>query len=167
MDAVDHLAQLGHRRIGFFNSGVMRQNGYGPAVRAALGFEQARKKYPIELLEFEMDNTPEAIAAVFQSKLSAVILGTHLELSSISFIRELHHRGCHIPEDLSIMWLQADESARNLIRPVTSITFDIDMAADWAAKALINQLEGRATEVEQIVLPPQLIVRESTLPPAR
>ncbi len=162
MEAVDHLAQLGHRRIGFFNSGVMRQNGYGPAVRAALGFEQARKEHPIELLEFEMDNTQEAIAAVFQSKLSAVIVGTHAELSLSSFIREFYHRGCRIPEDLSIMWLQADEIATNLIRPVTSITFDIDMAADWAAKALIDLLEGRSTDVEQIVLPPQIIVREST-----
>jgi DNA-binding LacI/PurR family transcriptional regulator len=49
---------------------------------------------------------------------------------------------------------------------MTSITFDIDTAADWAAKALINQLEGRSTGAEQVILPPQLIVRESTLPHA-
>jgi DNA-binding LacI/PurR family transcriptional regulator len=164
--AVDHLVELGHRRIAFFNSGALHQDGYGPAVRAELGYERAREKYPIELLHFEMENTQESVAAVFESKVSAVVLGTHCELSIPEFLRAVQHRGYGIPEDLSIVCLQADDIAKNLIRPMTSITFDIDTAADWAAKTLINRLEGRATDVDQVILPPQLVIRESTLPRA-
>ena len=164
VEAVGHLVQLGHRRIGFFNSGGLRQNGYGPAARSALGYERARETYPIELLQFEMDNTQEAVAAVSQSRVSAVVMGTHTELSLPDFLRAIQNQGRRIPEDLSIVCLQADDIAKNLIRPMTTITFDIDTAADWAAKALIDRLEGRSTEVEQIVLPPKLIVRDSTLP---
>src|SRR5258706_4602502 len=62
--AVEHLAQLGHQRIGFFNSGKLRQNGYGPAVRAALGYERASEIYTVEPQYFEMENTQEAVAAI-------------------------------------------------------------------------------------------------------
>jgi len=161
--AVEHLAQLGHQRIGFFNSAALRQEGYGPAVRAALGYERAREKHSTEILSFEMENTQEAVEAVFESKLSAVVLGSHCELSRPEFLRAVQHRGYRVPEDLSVVCLQGDDIAKNLIRPLTSITFDIDTAADWAAKALINHLEGQSTDVEQIILPPQLIIRESTI----
>jgi DNA-binding LacI/PurR family transcriptional regulator len=45
---------------------------------------------------------------------------------------------------------------------MTSVNFDINAAADRAAKMLIDQLEGRSSEVEQVVLAPQLVIREST-----
>ena len=162
--AVDHLVQLGHRRIGFFNSGELLRAGYGPAVRSNLGYERAQATYNIELQRFESENTEESVAAVLQSNVSGVVMATHSELSLPDFLRRVQQRGYRVPDDLSIVCLQADDIAKNLIRPMTSITFDIDTAADWAARALINQLEGRSTDVEQKLLPPQLIVRESTLP---
>jgi DNA-binding LacI/PurR family transcriptional regulator len=164
--AADHLVQLGHRRIGFFNSGTLLQVGYGPAVRAHLGYQQARAKYSGDLLHFELDNTEEAVEAALQANVTAVVMGTHFELSLPDFLRSVRQRGYRVPEDISVVCLQSDDIARNLIRPMTSITFDIDTAADWAARALINQLEGRSIEVEQKVLPPQLVVRDSTLPRA-
>jgi DNA-binding LacI/PurR family transcriptional regulator len=60
--------------------------------------------------------------------------------------------------------LQADEIAKNLICPMTSVTFDITTAANRAAQMLIDWLEGRSIEIEQVVLPPQLVIRESTAP---
>jgi DNA-binding LacI/PurR family transcriptional regulator len=165
--AVDHLVEFGHRRIGFFYSGALRQEGYGPAVRAFYGYEQARKKHPIELLPFEMGYTQEAVEALLDAKVSAIVLGTqHSELSLPVFLREIQLRGYRIPEDISVVCLHADDIAKNLIRPLTTVTFDINTAADWAAKTLINQLEGRSTEIEQVLLPPQLIIRESTMPDA-
>ncbi len=161
--AVDHLLQLGHQRIGFFNSGQLHQDGYGPAVRAALGYEQAREAYPVTLQRFEMENTQEAVAAVLESGVSAVILGNQSGLSIPEFLRAVQHRGSRIPEDLSVICLQDDAIAQNMLRPLTSIIFDINTAADWAAKTLIDHLEGRSNDVEQVILPPQLIIRESTV----
>ncbi len=161
--AVDHLVGLGHQRIGFFNSGKLYQDGYGPAVRCALGYERAREAYPVELRHFEMDNTQEAAAAVLKSKVSAVILGIQSGLSIPESLRAVQHLGRRIPEDLSVICLQGDAIAKNLLRPLTSITFDIDMAADWATNSLINRLEGRYSDVEQVILPPKLNIRESTL----
>jgi len=161
--AVDHLVGLGHQRIGFFNSGKLYQDGYGPAVRCALGYERASEAHPVELRHFEMDNIQEAAAVILESKVSAVILGIQSGLPIPEFLRAVQHLGRRIPEDLSVICLQDDAIAKNMLRPLTSITFDINMAADWAANTLINRLEGRYSEVEQVILPPQLNIRESTL----
>ena len=161
--AMEHLVGLGHQRIGVFNSGKLYQDGYGPAVRCALGYKQASEAYPVELRHFEMDNTQEAAAAVLESSVSAVILGIQSGLPVPEFLRAVQHLGKRIPEDVSIICLQDDPTAKNMLRPLTSITFDINMAADWAANTLINRLEGRYSEVEQVILPPQLNIRESTL----
>ena len=163
---VDHLVQLGHQRIGFFNSGKLHRDGYGPAVRTALGFERARESYPVELRYFEMENTQEAVAAVLDSGVSAAILGFQSGISIPEFLRAVQQCGSRVPEDLSIVCLEDESIAENMLHPLTSVSFDINAAAEWAAKTLINQLEGRSTDVEQVILPPQLIVRESTMPRA-
>jgi len=162
--AVEHLMQIGHERIGFFNSGKLRQNGYGPAARAALGYERAGALNPVELRYFEMEHTQEAVAAIQESGVTAIIVGTQSGLSIPELLRAIQWQGKRIPEDLSVVCLEDEALAENMLRPLTSITFDINTAADWAAKTLINKLEGRQTDVEQVILPPKLIVRDSTMP---
>lgn len=164
--AVDHLVELGHQRIAFFNSDTLQQQGYGPAVRAFYGYERALEKHRIDLLHFDAEAMPERILALLESNASAVIIGVQ-SFSIPEFLRTVQRQGYRIPEDLSIICLQADEIAKNLIRPMTSISFDINAAADQAAKMLIDKLEGKSDEIDQVVLPPQLIIRESTMLLAR
>jgi DNA-binding LacI/PurR family transcriptional regulator len=159
--ATNHLVNLGHRRIAFLNSGFLRQEGYGPAVRAYLGYERACEKHGIELLNLEVETLPETTSALVEANVSAAIIAVH-SIPMPELLRAIWQQGYQIPQDLSIVCLQADEIAKNLILPMTSISFDITTAANQAAKMLIDQLEGRSSEVEQIVLPPQLIVRKST-----
>ena len=161
--AADHLLELGHQRIAFLNSGKLRQEGYGPAVRAFLGYKHVREKHRVGLLDVEVETIPEIVSALQEANVSAVILGVH-SVAIPELMRALWLAGYRIPEDLSIVGLQADEIAKNLICPMTSVTFDIIDAANRASKMLIDWLEGRSTEIEQVVLPPQLIIRESTIP---
>lgn len=159
--AVDHLVELNHRRIAVFNSGTLRQEGYGPAVRSFNGYERALEKHRIDLLLFEAETLPEAVSALTESNVTAAIFAVYT-LPITEILRPVLQQGCRVPKDLSIICLQADEIAKNLIHPMTSISFDIDTAADRAAKMLINRLEERSGEIEQVVLPPRLIIREST-----
>jgi DNA-binding LacI/PurR family transcriptional regulator len=159
--AVDHLVELNHRRIAVFNSGMLRQEGYGPAVRSFYGMERALEKHSIDLLLFETETLPEAVSALIESNVTAAIFAVST-LPMTEVLRPVIQQGYRVPEDLSIVCLQGDEVAKNLIHPMTSVSFDINAAADQAAKMLIDQLEGRSSEVEQLVLSPQLIIREST-----
>jgi DNA-binding LacI/PurR family transcriptional regulator len=160
--AVDHLVGLNHKRIAIFNSGTLRQEGYGPAVRSFQGMERALEKHAVDLMLFEAETLPEAVSALTESNVTAAIFAVHT-LPMTDVLRPVIQRGYRVPEDLSIICLQGDEIAKNLIHPMTSVSFDINAVADRAAKMLIDQLEGRSSEVEQLVLPPQLSVRESTV----
>lgn len=160
--AADHLVELGHQRIAFLNSGKLRQDGYGPAIRAFLGYERVREKYQIDFLDVKVETIPEVISVLQEANVSAVIVGVQ-SIAMPELMRAIWQQGYRIPEDLSIVGLQADEIAKNLICPMTSVTFDIATAANQATKMLIDWLEDRSSEIEQIVLPPQLIVRESTV----
>jgi DNA-binding LacI/PurR family transcriptional regulator len=159
--AVDHLVKLHHRRIAVFNSGTLRQEGYGPAVRSHYGMQRALEKHAIDLLLFETETLSEAVSALTQSNVTAAIFAVGT-LPMTEVLRPVMQQGYRIPEDLSIVCVQGDEIAKNLIHPMSSVSFDIHNAADRAAKMLIDQLEGRSSEFEQLILPPQLIVREST-----
>ena len=159
--AVDHLVELGHRSIAFLNSEALRQQGYGPAVRSFQGYEQSREKYSIDLFHLGAETIPDAVSALSDTRASALIVGVHIvQIPELLYAVAKH--GYRIPEDLSIVCLQADEIAKNLIRPMTSLSFDIKAAADQAVKMLIDKLEGRLNEPQQILLPPRLVIREST-----
>lgn len=161
--AVDHLVELNHRRIAIFNSGTLRQEGYGPAVRAFQGYERSLEKHTIEIFLFETETISKAVSLLTETNVTAVIFAVYT-LPMTEVLRPVIQQGYRIPKDLSIVCIQGDEVAKNLMDPMTSVSFDINIAADQAAKMLIDQLEGRSSDIEQIVLPPQLIIRESTVP---
>lgn len=164
--AVDHLVGLNHKRIGIFNSGTLREEGYGPAVHAFYGMERALEKHTVDIFLFETETLSEAVSSLIEANVTAAIFAVYT-LPMTDVLRPVIQQGYRIPEDLSIVCVQGDEVAKNLIHPMTSVSFDINAAADRAAKMLIDQLEGRSSEVEQIVLSPQLTIRESTMPPGQ
>ena len=98
--AVDHLVELEHRRIAFFNSGVLRLEGYGPAVRAFDGYERAVRQHGIETLHFEVETIAEAVSVLAESNITAVILGVHASLSVPEFVRAVWQQGYRVPQDL-------------------------------------------------------------------
>ncbi len=159
--AVDHLVELGHRRIAFLNSEALRQQGYGPAVRSFQGYVSSREQHSVDLIYLGAETIQDAVAALADTRVSAVVIGVHT-VQIPEFLYATAKHGYRIPEDLSIVCLQADEIAKNLIRPMTSLSFDIKAAADQAARILIDKLEGRANGSQQVVLPPRLVIREST-----
>jgi DNA-binding LacI/PurR family transcriptional regulator len=163
--ATDHLVELGHQRIVFLNSGMLRRGGYGPAVRAYQGYEIAREQHHIDILDCEAESIPEVMSILKEMNASAMIVAVH-SIPIPELMRAMWQQGYRIPEDLSIVCLQADEIAKNLVRPMTSVSFDVTAAANRAAQMLIDWLEGQSSTIEQAVLPPQLIIRESTAPVA-
>lgn len=158
---VDHLVELGHQSIAFLNSEALRQQGYGPAVRSFQGYEQSLRKHKVNLFHVGAETIADAVLALSDTRPTALIIGVHtVQIPELLYAIAKH--GYRIPEDLSIVCLQADDIAKNLVRPMTSLSFDILGAANQAAKMLIDKLEGRSSQTQQIVLPPRLVVREST-----
>lgn len=80
----------------------------------------------------------------------------------IGAIRAIREAGLRVPEDVSLVGLDDIEVAAYQSPPLTTVRQPFANMAVRAVELLIALLEGRALETPDIVIPPQLIVRQST-----
>jgi DNA-binding LacI/PurR family transcriptional regulator len=78
-----------------------------------------------------------------------------------------HQRGIQIPEQLSIVGYDNIDFCEFTVPPLTTISQDGMRMGEIGANLLMDMIEhGRARdEVDDVVLRPTLIVRQSTAPP--
>ncbi|MBZ0299044.1 MAG: LacI family transcriptional regulator [Anaerolineae bacterium] len=165
--AFDHLIGLGHRHIGLLTLPVwMREQQFGPAMRLLEGYEQVKATRRCEPTYRECERTPEVI---YETTIE--MLRTHPQLSAMvtsngvtatSVIRAVQDCGRRVPEDFSVMGITTTKIARLLSPTLTAINFPTGQMGYRAAQVLIHKLEGAPAETSQIVLAPELVVREST-----
>jgi len=177
--AVDHLLALGHRRIaclaGPSSFAVSRARvagwrkalaraGIDPApewllegdFRAASGHELTRK-----LLERTRGASPTGtgsdITAVFASN----------DLLGIGALRAAAEQGLAVPKALSIIGFDGIEMGAFIYPALTTVGCRIRSIGETAATVLIDRIAGRRLEVCDIVVKPEIILRESTGPVPR
>lgn len=169
MTAFDYLVELEHRHIALLNSSaLMRQQNFGPAVRSLAGFQKATEKHGLPFLYREVDAT---VAHMFETTLQ--LLDERPQLSaifstygpnSVGIIQALGQRGYTAPDGFSIIAIATDQIAQLMTPTLTTIDFPTSLIGYQAAKILIGKLKQEPIIDDQIVLPPKLIVRQSTGP---
>jgi DNA-binding LacI/PurR family transcriptional regulator len=165
--AIEHLTQLGHQCIGFLTRpAVMREQQLGAAVRSLNGYLHACEEHSLQPIYREVDLTLEGMYQATldlleeQPNMTAII--TINGATAASVIRALAAKGRAVPEDFSVLALTTGKIAQLMTPPLTSIDFPSGVVGYRAAEMLINQLESNPIEPVQILLPPELIIREST-----
>ena len=167
--AYDHLIALGHQHIGFMAYPLaLRQRGFGAAVRTMRGYERACKKHNLKspLLEVEL-STQELYESTLQfldnyPHLTAIM--TAEGSTTVGVIRALQKLKRSIPDDFSVITVTTKHTAQLISPTLTSIDFPSHTMGYKAAQMLISLLKGEPLEINQILLPPQLHIRESTGP---
>ena len=168
--AIRHLVELGHTRIGVIAFPEhLRAQGYGPAVRAWKGFQAAQRQFDIHLSLREIHYSIPEVAAATEAlldeepKLTGLVVLTDASIPGALSI--LQSRGRRVPDDFSVVGLAIDRLAE-LMRPkLTAVRFPSYEMGYQAASILINRLRNPNLPPEQHLLPPELVVRESTAPP--
>jgi DNA-binding LacI/PurR family transcriptional regulator len=170
LGAFDHLIDLGHEHIGFLTlPNMSRKAGYGPAIHSWQGYQRALEKYGLREYLRETDMNPHA---VFESTVSLWREFPHLT-ALVTFItgavdipiNALNHLEYRVPEDVSVVGFCLDRLGE-LIRPrLTALSFPSYEMGYQAAKMLIQKLKGEQLVNDQILILPELIVRDSTAPP--
>jgi len=165
----EHLYSMGHRRIGFLgHPTALRQSGYGPAVRSWDGYQQALQTYQIHAHYREVgfdgkdvfNSTLELLDAV--RDLTAIVT-THA-YTALNIIQALSERGLRIPNDCSVIAVTAERIAELSTPTLTHINFPSYEMGYGAVDTLIQTLKGDLSEPEQMLIPPQLVIRNSTGP---
>lgn len=167
--AIDHLVDLGHRRIGFLagradtDVGRRREAGYREAMaRHGLAIsptwiipgdytERQAAASAAEVLG--LDGRPSAIFTVN--------LPSALGLRASARAHDLR-----IPEDLSIVTMDDHPILEHTDPPLTAVRLPMAEMGALGARMLIDAVGGAPISHVQTSLSPTLVVRRSTAPPA-
>ena len=165
--AVEHLIQLGHRRIGFIQgtdgtpSSLRRMAGY----RAAL--EQAGLPIDETLLvpgDYTQSGGRRAMAILLERAERPTAVFCANDLSAFGAMQAAQMRGFAIPADLSIVGFDDIDEAATSSPPLTTISQPPRLVGTLTAETLIERLGGRAEPLRRSI-PGALVIRQSTAPP--
>lgn len=157
-DAVAHLADLGHARIGFLNhSESSAVAGYGPTLRAADGFAAAMHRRGLEPHQVLCDESPVAgRAAVGQlldeePGLTALVLMN--EVATFGAVAELHDRGYVVPRDMSVLSIVTSPGVGAMTNPpLTTMHAPGSELGRLGVQALLTLLEGSDGAVSPVLI---------------
>jgi LacI family transcriptional regulator, repressor for deo operon, udp, cdd, tsx, nupC, and nupG len=169
MVGVQHLLDLGHRRIGHISGWNRctvtgdRLAGYRAALRTAgIAYDPAL----VETGEFIFARGEAAAAKLMALPDPPTALFCANDTSALGALRHLHTLGLMVPRDVSIVGFDDIHLSVQSDPPLTTLhqpRFDIGFAA---MTLLIDLLAGAPDLVTQQTLPVELVVRGSTAPPA-
>ena len=168
--AVEHLAALGHRKIGFLagphklHSAITRQNDFQSAMQESK--IPMQKKWIIEC-----DHTLKGGVAGFgrlqalNARPTAIICSN--DMTAIGVLRAAYLQGLQVPRDLSVIGLDDIDFAEFTLPPLTTIRLSRSELAHAAFHALRLHAEnpGKAGLQREFLVSTSLVVRGSTAPP--
>jgi len=168
--ALEHLLQLGHRRIAFIKGQPFSSD---TETRWSSIRDAARKLgLPIDpnlVTQLQADSpTPEPGYDVTKSLLAKhrhfTAMFAFNDISAIGAIRALLDSGMKVPADVSVIGFDDIQSAAFQNPRLTTIRQPLRRMGELAAETLLKRIRG--TEHHKVIaVEPELIVRESTAAP--
>jgi LacI family transcriptional regulator len=169
--ALRHLYQLGHRQIAFMRGQTFSSDSDDRwkslmAVAKELGIEV----HPELVVHLQLNiSSPELGYPVVQHLLTQKRPFTALisfnDIAAIGAIRAFRDHNIRVPEDVSIVGFDDIQGAAYHNPSLTTIRQPLHNMGTTAARVLLQRLRGMKDYPEQIAIVPELIIRESTLPP--
>jgi DNA-binding LacI/PurR family transcriptional regulator len=168
--AIDHLAALGHRKIGFLagprklHSAITRRNDFQTAMQAC-GLP-IQNKWIIEC-----DHTLKGGVVGFgklqelTGRPTAVICSN--DMTAIGVLRAAYMQDLRVPQDLSVIGLDDIDFAEFTLPPLTTIRLSRSDLAKAAFEALQQHSDnpGKLRVQREFLVSTSLVVRGSTAPP--
>jgi DNA-binding LacI/PurR family transcriptional regulator len=167
--AFEYLLELGHRKIGFLTyPHAWRKTGIGPAVRSFNGYKQALAQFGMascyrEIGWNSVEEGSQATHELLQENpdLTAIITVSHS--TAAGSIKALTLQGHNVPNDCSVMSIGFDGELANVVTPsLTTLEWSPYDLSYQAIVLMTEQLAARELPRRQILVPPKLVVREST-----
>jgi LacI family transcriptional regulator, galactose operon repressor len=169
---MDHLAGLGHRRIGFLSlDPVVGDRSYGYATWALQAYEHACDRLgqaPLaDVGGMTSDDMTLAAQRLLERHRDITALIALQDSSVIGLLKATRARGLRVPDDVSIIGMVSDPMAEMATPPLTTVSFPADELGGIGARMLLDRLDRNQTAVEQVLVEPELTVRGSTAAPRR
>jgi LacI family transcriptional regulator len=166
--AVEHLLELGHRRIAAITGHpvLAATSGRLAGYRAALAAHGLL--VPDELLRqgvHTLDSGHTAAAELLDLAEPPTAIFAFNDWMAIGAVHAALERGLRVPEDISVVGFD-DADAAKVVRPhLTTVRQPIEEMARLAVTMLRGLLEGQELATWRVELAATLVVRDSTAPP--
>jgi len=169
-DAMRHLLELGHRRIGAVTgppgwvATEARREGYRTALaRAGIPFDPALEVAS----DFERAAGASAAAVLLSLPEPPTAIFAFNDAIAVGAMRAAHELGVRVPEELSVIGFD-DIAYATMVGPMlTTVRQPLGELGRTAVNLLLRLLERPGSEPRQIELSTRLVVRDTTAPPRR
>jgi DNA-binding LacI/PurR family transcriptional regulator len=169
--AMRHLHQLGHRHIAFMRGQTFSSDSDDRwksfmTVSRELGIEV----HPELVVQLELNiSSPELGYPVAQHLLAQKRPFTALisfnDIAAIGAIRGFRDHNLRVPEDVSVVGFDDIQGAAYHNPSLTTIRQPLRNMGTTAARILLQRLRGQKDYPDHLAIVPELIIRESTMPP--
>jgi len=183
--AVEHLVELGHRRIVFLSRPILqlltiagRLRGYQDAVRDAgltlldpwlvgVAGQEMEIIFALHSYSEVASQEVEQIVQYLQAPQRPTAIFAMNDMMAMQAVKAASLAGLRVPEDLSLVGFDDEGIVTTLLDvPLTTVAQDGFAMGKRAAELLIERIEGYDGSARQEVLRTELRVRASTAPPA-
>jgi DNA-binding LacI/PurR family transcriptional regulator len=162
--AVKHLHSLGRRRIAHIagllhtSAGIDRLDGYRMALEE-VGLPY-REEYVVES-DYRYAGGCQAMRQLMALPEPPDAVFAAADMSALGAMRAIRDLDRRVPEDVAIVGFDDIVFASLSTPTLTSVRQDKGRLGEFACEAVIDLIEGRIGELPNLVIPAELIVRES------
>lgn len=165
-DAVSHLIEMGHRKIGIivYKSSLFHMRERIRGYVEAMTDNHLEREIRIEEVQYDFiqSETRNCMSGMTngEKKVDALLFATNaLTISGLYCIKEFNIK---VPEDIAIIGFDGNAAFDFFYTPLTYIEQPVDQMGMEAVRVLISQING-SVKTEQVKLKPTLIQRQSSL----
>ncbi|MDI3298751.1 MAG: LacI family DNA-binding transcriptional regulator [Bacillota bacterium] len=167
-ELVHALIEMGHHRIGYVGGGrttfysLHRLQGF----QAALA-ERGIRPEPrwIREADWTSEGGRQATLDILRQESRPTALFVASDLMAIGALQAAAELGLQVPEDLSVAGFDDIRLASLVIPPLTTMSQPVYEIGRRLTAMLAEVLRGRRPDPSGVILPPRLVLRESTAPP--
>ena len=170
-EVVRHLSVYGHQKIGFIGGGVNESYEDLDVEARFKGYQSAMREVGLEIRpewilnsRWKMDNSySEMNQLIKQGKgglPTAMVCAS--DMMAIAAMRAAVENKLRIPEDIAFFGVDNIEMSKYSSPPLSTVEIPKYEMGKMAAKTMIERVEGVVTLPIKIILPYELIIRESS-----
>lgn len=166
--AVSHLYDLGHRRIGMCAGPV----GNTPADRRVEGFLEAMDARGLSDAEdyvvrhhYSVDGGRHAADELLPLGVTAIVASS--DDMALGAMRAATRRGLEVPKDVSVIGYDDSYLLDFTDPPLTTVRQPVESLAETSVRTLITMIQNRGVQAGEVLIDPELRLRQSTGPAPR
>lgn len=170
-NALDYLINLGHEEIGYIGSFKTlddnKEKSYDNRLKFFTEYMKSKGLYKEEYLLDTNDMT--AIDGYEKTK---IFIDENQKMPTAFFVssdtiatgvlKALYEKNIHVPNDISVIGFNDVITSQHTIPPLTTVRVHIEHLASAAVDLIIEKINKSRKYCKKVIIPSELIVREST-----